>query len=259
MLTRSLAAGALVGLLGAACSSAPPYAGWTPEQLYEHGQRAFGERDWGEARRAFERLVLTFPTFDHAVDARYYMARSFYESRQYPSAVAEFTRIVTIYPDHERAGESWMGLCRSYAAMSPHPQRDQTSTVHARTNCNNVAVDFRGMAIGDSAAAVALRMDNKLAERVYGEGLVYFKRRILESAERIFRCLVEDYPQTDAAPKASARLVDIYERWGWDEQRDEFRMRLLRDYPGSREARDVEPPPAGDTVSLVRSRAPPGC
>ena len=257
MLKRSIATGALVGLLGAACSSAPPYSGWTPEQLYEHAQRAFEDGNWGEARRAFERLVLQFPTFDQAVDARYYMARSFHEGRDYISAITEFTRIVQVYPDHELAGEAWMGLCASYSAMSPHPQRDQGSTIQALTNCGNVADDFRGTPIGDSAAVLARQMEDKLAERAYGEGNHYYRHRILESAEMYFLDLVRIYPNSDSAPRAMARLVQIYERWGWDDQRDEFRRRLLETFPESREARALDVPPARDTLSPVRSRAPP--
>lgn len=257
MLKRSIATGALVGLLGAGCSSAPPYSGWTPEQLYEHGQRAFEDGDWREARRAFERLVLQFPLYEHAVDARYHMARSHHESRDYISAIAEFTRIVQVYPDHALAADAWMGLCGSHAAMSPHPQRDQRSTLQALSTCRNVAEDFNGAPIGDSAAALAHEMQNDLAERTYGEGDFYYRRRILESAEQYFLKLVSLYPNSDSAPRAMARLVDIYERWGWDEQREDFRTRLLQTFPDSPEARAVDVPAVRDTLSSIRSRAPP--
>ena len=258
MLRRSITASAVVSLLGAACSSAPPYSGWTEEQLYEHAQRAFDDGNWREARRAFERLVLRFPGSENAVEARYYMARSFHESRDHISAVSEFTRIVQVYPDHELASDAWMGLCAAYAAMSPHPQRDQGSTIQALTNCGNVASDFRGTPTGDSAAVLARQMQNKLAERTFGEGDHYFRNRILDSAELYFLNLLRLYPESDSAPRAMARLVSIYERWGWDDQRDEFRRRLLQDFPDSNEARALDIPSPRDTTAPVRSRAPPG-
>ena len=258
MLTRSVAAGALVGMLGAACSSAPPYSGWTANQLYEHGQRAFEEGDWDEARRAFARLILTFPGFDQAVEARHYLARSFYADDEFLSAVSEFTRIVQVYPDHGRTPEAYMGLCRSYAAMSPHPQRDQQYTVQARTTCRNVADDFRGTPHGDSATTVAQAMHGKLGDKAYGEGYFYYQRNALESAEHVFLDLLETYPDTEAAPRAIARLIDIYAEWEWQDQVQEFRTRLLRAYPASPEARTLQEPATRDTVSTVRSRAPPG-
>ncbi len=258
MLSRSVAAGALMSLLGVACASAPPYSGWTPEQLFEHGQRAFDEGDWSEARRAFERLVLTFPGFDQAVEARHYLARAFYADDEFLSAVSEFTRIVQVYPDHERTREAYLGLCRSYAAMSPHPQRDQQYTVQARTTCQNVAGDFQGMPAGDSAAVVALEMHAKLAEKSYGEGHFYFQRDILPSAELVFIALLDVFPDTEVAPKALARLIEIYQEWEWSEQEEEFKTRLLETYPESPEAKALEQAAASDTVSVVRSRAPPG-
>lgn len=249
--------GLLVGLLGAACSSGSQYSGWTEDQLYAHGQRAFDAGDWGEARRAFEQLVLAFPLFDHAVEARYYLARTFYEDEQYVSAVSEFTRIVQVYPDHERARDAWMGLCRSYAALSPHPERDQQFTIEAHNTCRNVASDFRGTPIGDSAMAVTREMRNKLGQKAFGEGQWYFRRELLESAELVFNQLLEQFSDTDAAPRALALLIEIYEEWGWDDQRDDARTRLLENYPDSPEARALGQAARGDTVSIVRSRAPP--
>ena len=255
--SRGIAHGLLLaGLLGTACSTAPPYAGWTPEQLYEHGRLAFHEGDWREARRALERLVLNFPAFDHAVEARHYLARALFEDGEYLSAVAEFTRIVQVYPDDVRAGRAWMGLCRAYAAMSPHPQRDQQYTIQARNTCQQVAGDFQGKPIGDSAVAMARRMQNKLGEKAFGVGQFYFQRKIYESAEHVFRQLLEDYPDTEAAPRALARLIDIYGDWGWNDQKEETRVRLLRTYPQSPEARALDAAPISDPASTIGNRGP---
>ena len=256
--SRGFVHGLLLGLLGTACSTAPPYAGWTPEQLYEHGQRAFDEGDWREAGRAFERLVTNFPGFGQAVEARHYLARASFEDEEYLGAVAEFTRIVQVYPDDERTPNAWLGLCRSYAAMSPHPERDQQYTLQAHNTCRQVAGDFQGMPIGDSAAVVAREMRNKLGDKAFGIGQFYFRLKIFESAEHEFCRLLEDYPDTDAAPTALARLIEIYEGWGWDDQREESRDWLLRTYPESPEATALDEGAHSDTVSTVMSRAPPG-
>lgn len=225
----------------ATCASAPPYAGWTAEELYEHGRRAFADEDWDEARRALERLMLTFPGFEEVVDARHTLAKAFFADEEYISAVSEYTRIAQTYPDDERTSEAWMGLCRSYAALSPHPQRDQQYTLQARTTCQNVAQDYRGEPVGDSARAVVMEMHAKLAEKSYGEGYFYFQRDILESAELIFLNVVDVFAETGVAPRAMARLIEIYEEWGWDEQQEEFTARLLESYPESPEAKALDP------------------
>lgn len=225
-----------------ACSSAPRYAGWTQEQLYEHGQEAFQAEDWDEARRSFERLVLTFPNFAEVIEARHYLARAFYSDDDFLSAVSEYTRIVQVAPDHERVHEGWLGLCRSYAAMSPHHQRDQQFTIQARTTCQNVANDFTGTPVGDSANVVAMEMHSKLAAKAYAEAHFYFQRDIYESAERIYLDLIATFPDTDSAPQAIARLISIYEEWGWDVEREEYTTRLLERYPDSPEAKALDQP-----------------
>lgn len=242
-------------LLGIACSSTPPFAGWTADELFEHGRAAFEEEDWDEARRAFERLALTFPGFDSTVAGRHYLAGAFFADEEYLSAVSEFTRIVQVHPDDERAPEAWMGLCRSYAAMSPNPQRDQQYTVQARTTCQNVASDFPGTPIGDSAATIALDMHGKLAAKAYGEGYFYFQRNILESAELVFLDLVDSFEGTESAPRAMARLIDIYEEWEWPEQREEIVAKLRDTYPESPEAKALGQAAPSDTATSAGSRA----
>ncbi len=260
MLTRRLAARVAVAgaLLSAACSSTPAFSGWTAEQLFEHGEQAFAERDWDEARDAFEHVLLAFPGFGQVVQARFYLAQTFFEDEEFVSAVSEFTRIVQSYPDHERAGDAWMGLCRSYAAMSPNPQRDQQYTQQARTTCDNVAVDFRGTAVGDSAAAVAGQMFDKLAARAYGEAHFYFQRDIYESAELGFLQLLEEFPNTESAPLALARLIEIYEEWGWDEEREEHETRLLEEYPDSSPAQELARARPDSTAAASAGAEPPG-
>ncbi len=195
--------------------------------------------DYQEAIRAFERLVLTFPLYENALDARHRLAQSFYRNEDYLSAVSEFNRIAQVYADDERTAEARLGMCRAYAQLSPHPQRDQQFTVQAHSACRNVALDHEGQAVGDSAFQVAREMEAKLAEKVYAEALFYFQRDILESAELVFLELLDSHPETDWAPRAMARLMEIYEEWEWEEQREEMRARLLERYPDTPEARAV--------------------
>ena len=244
-------------LLGAACATTPPYFGWTPEQLYAHGERALEAEDWGEAQRAFERLVLHHPGYGRAVEARHHLARALYEKREYLSAVAELTRIVQVYPDDPRTPRAWLWLCRSYASMSPHPQRDQQYTVQARNTCGQVAGDLVGTPMGDSAAVLARDMVDKLGQQALAVGQFYFQRKIYGSAEHVFRRLLEDYSETAAAPTALARLIDIYESWGWEDQRQRTSDRLLRQYPDSPEARALAGVAAPDTVAAATGRATP--
>lgn len=223
--------------LMSACASTPAFQGWTPEQLMQYGEQAMADGEWGDAQDAFERLVTTFPAYEGAVKARHNLAQAFFADEEYLSAVSEFTRIVQVYPDDAQTPAAWMGLCRSYSALAPHPQRDQQYTVQARTTCQNVANDFRGTPVGDSALVESTTMNRRLAEKAYAEGRFYFQRDVLESAELVFLDLIERFPQTPSAAQAVARLVDIYTEWGWDDQLEEQRTRLLEQYPDSPEAR----------------------
>lgn len=244
----------LLALLVVSCATTPPYFGWTADQLYQHGERALEAEDWVEAQRAFERLVLSHPGYGQAVQARHHLARAHYERGEYLSAVGELTRIVQVYPDDPRTPRAWLWLCHSYAAMSPHPQRDQQYTMQARNTCGQVAGDLVGTPMGDSAAVVAREMIDKLGQQALAVGQFYFQRRIYGSAEHVFRSLLEDYSETTAAPTALMRLIEIYEDWGWDDQRQETSNRLLRQYPQSPEARALTEVAMPDSVARAANR-----
>ena len=192
------------------------------------------------------------------MEARHYLARAFYADDEFLSAVSEFTRIVQVYPDHERTREAYLGLCRSYAAMSPHPQRDQQYTVQARTTCQNVAGDSRACPRETRRRSWLWRCMRSWQRRATGKGTStsseIFSRRPSLSLSPFWTSF--------RTPRWRRRhwpdWIEIYQEWEWSEQEEEFKTRLLETYPESPEAKALEQAAASDTVSVVRSRAPPG-
>lgn len=96
----------------------------------------------------------------------------------------------------------------------------------------------------DQAEAIIDRMFGKLAHKVYGTGEWYFGRRAFDSELIYFEDVVENYPGTESAPEALLRQYEIHTILEYDEERAEVRERLLRAYPDSDAARDVQ----GDTA-----------
>jgi outer membrane protein assembly factor BamD len=229
----------LLGILLGGCASAPPYQGMSADQLFELGSQRFQDENWGKAAEVFERLVFSEPAFPRIVEARMYMARAYYNKGDYITAVAEFTRILDRHPGHPLAPEASLGVCKSYAAQSPHVQRDQSATLYAWNSCFNTVSDFRNHPVAEEAGVIRDEMEAKLAEKVFIAGDFYFRRKFYHSGIIFFNDLLRQYPRNEWAAKALLRLYQSYSAMDWDTEAEEVRGRLLREFPDSDAAREV--------------------
>jgi len=223
----------------AGCSSTPRFAGMGADDLFALSEEHFQDRKWNDAIEALERLLFVFPTYAQAADARMLLANTFFEKREFVSAAAEYNRFLERHPTSPMVATAALGVCRSYARLSPDPQRDQSYTRQAVTACQNVALDYPGSVQADEAENLRDEMLEKLSTRAYQVGDFYLRRGLYDSAIMAFESVVERYPATSMAPRALLQLHRTYERLGWGPEADEARQRLLNLYPASTAAREV--------------------
>ena len=239
--SRALApvAAVLLAFGSFACASAPRFQGLTAPDLYALGQREFEERDFDEAAEALDRLILSFPSFEQIADARLLLARAYFEDEQFLIASDEFRRFLERHGGHPRAAEAALGVCHSQAALSPIPQRDQLYTEQAATVCRNVVTDYRGTPQAAEAEAIVNDMRAKLARKEYENGDFYFRRGGMESAVVYWEIVVEQYADTEWAPRALLGIIRAYEEIGYEDMVDDYRLQLLNSYPDSEEASEI--------------------
>lgn len=216
-----------------ACRSAPPYQGMDAQEIYAHALQAYEREDWRESVRALERLLLTYPAFPQRIEARLYLAESYYQREEFITAESEFRRLLNTAPGHELAAAASLGICRSYAGLSPKPQRDQSDTEAAVRACETTASDYAGTSEAGQAREIRLQMLEKLAEKDYMRGEFYFRRNLIDSALIYYTAVYEDYPDTSWAPEALRRVIEANTRIGYDVEAERARERLLSNYPDS--------------------------
>jgi outer membrane assembly lipoprotein YfiO len=223
----------------AACASTPRFQGRGPTELHAQAQSDFDRRDYGDAIDALDWLLLVYPDYPQAAEARFLMARAYQEDRQHLLAGDEFARFIDRHPLHPLAPDAALGICRSQAALSPIPQRDQTYTRQAAVVCRDVAREYWMHAVAAEAQVLADEMRAKLAQKEYDTGQHYFRRRGYDSAIYYWEMLVEEYWDTPWAPWALLGISQAYDRIGYDDDAEEYRARLLNSYPDSEAAREA--------------------
>lgn len=235
-----LIAGALSGAAISGCAGTSEFEGMTISEAFEAGMRRFEQEDWDAAIEAYEGVIFAAPSSEQAPLARWHLAESYYQKEEYVTAASQFTRFIERYPTHELAPEAALGVCRSIVELSPIVQRDQTDTRRAHTSCSAAASDYPDTEAGQRAAELADRMWAKLAEKLFLSGEFYFDRDLYDSAILYYEDVVENYPNTEAAPKALRRMYEAYQEIGYAEEAEETRARLLEEYPDSDAARALE-------------------
>jgi outer membrane protein assembly factor BamD len=229
----------LLGAFLGGCASAAPYQGLDSDQLFELGAQEFEDGDWDEVVRVFERFIFADPTNARMVEARLYLARAYFNREDYLTAVSEFTRIIDRHPGDRLAPEAALGICQSYAALSPHIERDQAYTVQAFNACDNVVQDFGGFESSLEAEDLREQMREKLAEKELTRGNFYFQRKMYDSGIIYFNGVLTQYPGTETGAKALLRLYQSYTEIGWEAEAEDAKERLLREFPDSESAREV--------------------
>ena len=219
-----------------------------PDDLYGRAMTQYEARDFADAIPLFQAFVQAHLGDPRAPEAMFLLARSHMERREYLSAATYFQRLVSDFPSSPRNLAARFATCEAYAALSPRPQLDQEYTRAALSHCESIGAFFPGTTEAENATRMVAEMREKLAEKIYQNGLFYQRRRAYDSAVIYFGDVVEQYPQSVVAPAALGKLIETYEVLGYVEDATEARARLRQEYPTSEAAQAL---PA-DTASAAQ-------
>jgi outer membrane protein assembly factor BamD len=228
-------------LIAAACAARGPRLDTlTADQLFERGMNALNARKWSVAIESFERFTLQFPTSPRAQEARYRLGEAFYGKKEFISSATEFSRLASDFPAGEFADDARFRVCDSYARLAPKPQLDPQYTRAAFDHCQAFEQLYPNSEFVPRAQQLALQMMNRLADKEYRAAEHYYKRRAYDSAIMYYELTLRAYPASTSAPRSLLRLFQTYSTLGYKEEADAAKARLLKDYPESEAAREVQ-------------------
>jgi outer membrane protein assembly factor BamD len=211
-----------------------------PEELYRIGRERFEKRDWDRAIEALQRFLFQDPGHQKADSAQYLIGESYFRQKQYLTAAAEFLRLAQNRPAGPLADDARYRACESYYKLSPRPELDQEYTEEAIDQCRSVMLLYPQSPFAQQAARRTKELTDKLARKYYLNAVYYYKRRAYDSAIVYLEYLLETYKGASVEPEALKTLFDTYRKLGYVEEAEQTRERLLREYPDSQEAQEVQ-------------------
>ncbi|MHB1169169.1 MAG: outer membrane protein assembly factor BamD [Longimicrobiales bacterium] len=232
-------AAVLVMISACASSNAARLAQLDADQLFSEGEAALRAGEWDDAIEALERYTLTFPTHPRNQEGRFLLGSAYMGKEEYITAANEFSRLADDFPAGPWADDARFKVCQAYGELSPHPQLDQEYTQGAIEHCQSLITYYPDSEFVPRAQEILDSMLAKLAEKQYQTGEFYRKRGAIDSAIMYYESMIAQYPNSPAVPKALLRLYESYSEIGYTQEADAARERLLREFPGSEQAREV--------------------
>ena len=228
-------------LLGSGCGGEDP-PDITPATiggdgiLFDRGEAALAEENWGDARGFFVQVRDNYPQSDFRADARLGVADS-YEGQggasQYTSALAEYEDFLRLYPTHPRAAYAQFKLAIVHHHQMRQPERDQSWTLSAIAQFELFLERFPNSELAPEATNYLREARDRLADSEYLVGEYYYRNEWWPGAIDRFKTISESDPQYTRRESVYFYLADAYFNNGDLQDALPVFQQLLREFPQS--------------------------
>jgi outer membrane protein assembly factor BamD len=201
-----------------ACASNKPEALKGAEFYFDEGMKAFEKKRCLEAQEHFQHLVSNFPGFSRVADAQYYLAESYFCSRDWVNAAFEYQRLTDAYPSSPWADEAQFKVGESYFMQLRRPELDQKETYEALNHFRRFVEDHPDSPLIEQATERIEQCRHRLAHKQYLSGRLYHRQGYLEAARLTYQELLRTFPETSWYYDTLLRLGEIARTQG-DTQR----------------------------------------
>jgi len=214
------------------------------DSLFRQAEGLVRRGKWGEAIKHLERVLLEFSPGDSRIpQARYFLGEAKFAIGSHLEAAREFRRVSDETPNDRLAPEALLRVGDVYTDLWRRPELDPS---YGQTALATYQELLNRYANGPAAARAQERIDDlqeRFAYKEYRAGLFYFKLKAYDSAILYLKDVVATYPRASVAPSALLKLVEAYQRLGYQEDVQETCGYLRRFHPNA--VRGQSPCPTG--------------
>ena len=220
-----------IGLL--ACSGRfDPSQYPTPEALYEATLAEYNDGDCDAAEIGLARLAFELPTRDpRRAEVRFYMAECLLQQKRYLEATREYRRVSDQHAQDSLAPVALLRAGEAYTRLWRRPELDATYGLSALTVLSELLTRYPQSNAAMEAREHIAELNEWFARKEFRTGNYYFRLKAYDSAILYFRSVVANWPQSAAAPEALLRLVQAYDKIGYEEDMRDMCTQLQRFYP----------------------------
>lgn len=181
---------------------------------YERGKKAYDETNWADAALDLKAYVEAYPGTERTDDALYYLGDAYFHMRDYALASGQFDRLLRDFPSSIYEADARFYLARCDDLQSHGAMLDQTETERAITRYREFLGAHPDHPRAAEATARIAALRDRLAEKRFKGGRLYTRLREYDAAERYFRGIIADYPESRWAADAALLLTETLVKRG---------------------------------------------
>ena len=200
------------------------------EVAFDKAKNQYDRGKYADAARSFETVLSLGRGSALAQDAQFYLSESYYNSKDYLLAAAEYNRYYTSYPRSERRQSMEFKEALCYVKMSPRYKLDQSDTRRALELMLLFVSRYPGSDEATEATRYVDELRGKLAQKIFHSGEMYFRIKLYEAAAIYYDLTIDRYPETPWAEKALAQQINAYVQFARnsveEKQLERYRMAI---------------------------------
>jgi outer membrane protein assembly factor BamD len=204
------------------------------DSLFRLSEARIRRGKWGDAIKHLERLLLEFSPGDSRIpQARYFLGEAKLAIGSHLEAAREFRRVSDETPNDRLAPEALLRVGDVYADLWRRPELDPSYGQTALATYQELLNRYANSAAAARAQERIDELRERFAYKEYRAGLFYYKLKAYDSAILYLKDVVATYPKAAVAPDALLKLVEAYQRLGYQEDVRETCGYLRRFHPSA--------------------------
>ena len=192
------------------CSTTSSRSDIDYDSEFESGKIALGKKKYIKAQDHFNTVVIGASHTELGDDALFYLGESFFYSKEYLMAIAEYDRLIRKMPFSPFIEKARYKICEAYLTLSPKYFNDQTYSEKALEKLQEFIDDYPNSDERQKAELDIKQLRNKLSEKAYQSGVLYMKMEEYKAALLAFKQVIELYYDTDFIELAHLKTIACY-------------------------------------------------
>jgi outer membrane protein assembly factor BamD len=196
-----------LGLWG--CATTVNTALMGPGQRLDYAIKLYSDKDYQEAIKEFQAIILQYPGNVVVDSAQYYLGECHYQRDEYILGAYEFSRLVKNMPASKFVPDAQYMLAECYFQLSPYYELDQKYTKKAISEFQ-AFIDFfpTNTRVPDAEKKIA-ELNDKLAHKEYHTAYIYTKLDDYIAATMYYDYVLDTYHDTKYAPLALYGKINV--------------------------------------------------
>ena len=202
-----------------------------PDEAWEQVKYHYEHRHWLTTIQQLTAFTITFSAYSNIDSAYFILAKTHEHMNNHILAANSYERLIRDYPNSALSDAAQFGIAESYYAQSPHYQLAQENSNTAIIEYQVLIEEYPNSPYVEQSESRIYELRSKLAQKDFGDGRLYQRRRDYRAAVRYYEFVLLSYYDTPWAVLALFYTAECQEkRKRWTRSLERY-AEFLRRYP----------------------------